>query len=121
MKETFRLTEFRMTEDHLKLMRRMYVWWQDCETGAPEVDPKRPYGNSNVYMDVADILGWSSETDDELHPEVELKAQRIHREMEIALHIALRTGEFRSGLYRRPTTYSTDWERVPEVLRCEFE
>lgn len=27
------------------------------EFGAPEVDPKRPYGNSNVYLYLAEILG----------------------------------------------------------------
>jgi hypothetical protein len=50
------LEVFTLTEAHLKLLKRANVGWQDCETGAPEIDPKRPYGNSSVYLDVAEIL-----------------------------------------------------------------
>lgn len=50
-------TTFTVTDDHLKLLRRASVGWSDCEFGAPEIDPKRPYGNSNVLGDIAEILG----------------------------------------------------------------
>lgn len=116
MKEAFRLTEFRVTEDHLKLMRRMYVGWQDSESGAPEIDPKRPYGNSYVALDVAIILGWvPPDTDDLPTHGLYERAKRIHREMEIALHITLRTGQFKAGLYRRSDYPTANWELVPEV------
>lgn len=52
---------FVLTEDHLKLLAKSYWQWQDCETGAPEMDPKRPYGNSDVAGDIREILGDSSE------------------------------------------------------------
>jgi hypothetical protein len=39
---------FKLTDEHLKLLRRFNVGWQDSESGAPEIDPKRPYGNSAV-------------------------------------------------------------------------
>jgi hypothetical protein len=51
------VTEFTVTEDHLKLLRRAYIGWDDCEFGAPGIDPKRPYGNSDVIGDIAEILG----------------------------------------------------------------
>jgi hypothetical protein len=35
----------------------MYITWDDCEFGAPACDCKRPYGNSDVYGDMAEILG----------------------------------------------------------------
>ena len=52
---------FRLKEEHLTLLRRMYVYWEDCEYGAPAVDCKRPYGNSGVESDIAEILGWDLE------------------------------------------------------------
>jgi hypothetical protein len=48
--------QFTVTDEHLRRLRRAYVWWDDIEFGAPGSDPKRPYGNSNVYGDIAEIL-----------------------------------------------------------------
>lgn len=39
-----------------KLVKNMCWYWDDCETGAPAVDPKRPYGNSSVDTDVLELL-----------------------------------------------------------------
>ena len=36
----------------------MFVDWNDCEYGAPTIDPKRPYGNSDVEHEIIAILGW---------------------------------------------------------------
>jgi hypothetical protein len=48
--------EFTLTENHLKLLQKMWVGWSTCEFGAPEIDPKRPYGNSDVIGDIHEIL-----------------------------------------------------------------
>lgn len=48
---------FELKEEHLKLLRNVCVYWDDCEFGAPAVDCKKPYGSSNVYKDMAKILG----------------------------------------------------------------
>ena len=48
---------FTVTDEHLRLLRRAHVTWVDAEFGAPEIDGKRPYGNSDVYSDIAEILG----------------------------------------------------------------
>ena len=45
---------FEIKPEHLKLIRRFCIGWQDCEFGAPEIDPKRPYGNSDVIQDMVD-------------------------------------------------------------------
>jgi hypothetical protein len=47
---------FTVTDEHLKLLRRTNVGWEDGEFGAPSIDCKRPYGNSSVYNDIAEIL-----------------------------------------------------------------
>lgn len=97
----------------------MHVAWQDCETGAPEIDPKRPYGNSFVPRDVAEIIGEAWPDENELSASAyEREAQKlgdrmmvIHREMETALQIILGhagaqvvTGNYRNvaGAYSAP-------------------
>lgn len=47
-----------ITKDHIKLLKRAYWRFDDCEFGAPAMDCKRPYGNSSVEADIAEILGW---------------------------------------------------------------
>ena len=49
-------TPFHLTQNHLKMLRGMFVGWSDCEFGSPEIDPKRPYGNSWVLGDIHEIL-----------------------------------------------------------------
>ena len=98
------VTEFTVTEDHLKLLRRAYVGWDDCEFGAPAIDSKRPYGNSDVIGDIAEILGTpgSGEIDDEagdIPDEDAARFTRLHGETATVLQIALATGEFRTGRY----------------------
>jgi hypothetical protein len=85
--------EFTVTDEHLRLLRRAYVFWEEAEFGAPSIDPKRPYGNSNVFGDIAEILDvpeteWAD--DEELNPslDAEWRFLRLHVETAIALKIA---------------------------------
>src|SRR5260370_27528521 len=52
-------TEFTVTEDHLKLLRHTSdLYWDPGEGyGAPFINPKKPYGTSNVLQDVTEIVG----------------------------------------------------------------
>ncbi len=107
---------FEMTENHVKLLRRMYVGWQDCETGAPEIDPKRPYGNSSVACDVAKIIGEPIQKDDDgyLNEKQSARLLRLHSETETALQIVLVTGAFEPGMYEQREEYITrSWAKVP--------
>lgn len=74
---------FTVRDEHGLLLHGMYVRWDDTEFGAPCIDPKRPYGNSNVLDDMREILGegWSDE---------DLGA--LHRETQTVLQILLTTG-----------------------------
>lgn len=94
---------FTMTDQHLALLREMNVGWQGDEFGAPEIDPKRPYGNSDVLDDMAEILGLDADADEDV-------LRRLHRETETALQIVLATGAAMPGRYRAPR-YTTDWQR----------
>lgn len=110
-------TEFVLTQEHLTLLRMAQVRWQDVETGAPEIDPKRPYGNSDVAQDVAEWLGWVREReplydlDARRRDELTDRALALHRETELALQVVLETQSFSPGVYRRKDDWSA-WERA---------
>src|SRR5262245_17189804 len=64
---------FTVTDEHLRLLRRAYVFWDETEFGAPGINAKRPYGNSDVYGDIAEILGlvhgdWQDEVEEDWPP-----------------------------------------------------
>jgi hypothetical protein len=92
---------FTVTPTHLELLRRMCVGWQDCETGAPEIDPKRPYGNSSVAADILEIFGEEYDREEGPTEEQERRAMVLHRQTEVALQCCLSALSFEPGLYRR--------------------
>lgn len=107
--------EFTVSGEHLRLLRRAHVFWDEAEFGAPSIDPKRPYGNSNVYGDIAEILDvpeteWTDEGPSP-HLDAEWRFRRLHVETAIALQIALATGEFRTGRYVRDKWDFSGWRR----------
>lgn len=107
--------DFTVTDEHLRLLRRAHITWDGAEFGAPQIDPKRPYGNSNVFADIAEILEvpeseWAGEG---LNPllDAEWRFLRLHVETAIALQIALATGEFRTGRHVRDDEWDGRWKR----------
>jgi hypothetical protein len=101
----------------------MYVGWDECEFGAPCIDPKRPYGNGDGVQDIAEILGIETPksfeqmdedgTLDTWYEEMHPKLYTLHRQTLQALQIVLCTGSFEPGLYRRARRYDArSWERV---------
>lgn len=114
---------FTLTEEHLALMRQMTVDWWNCEFGAPAIDPKRPYGNGDVVMDIISILEWPGapqDSNEPLDPVLEDRACRLHEEMQHALQIVLCTGKFRPGVYQLCDRYvCTSWTWVGEAPAAE--
>jgi hypothetical protein len=104
---------FQVKEQHIKLLRRAYVSWEDCEFGAPSIDCKRPYGNSDVYSDIAEIIGLPSpdiDNDEDFTPEQVAEMDKLHKETQTVLQIFLATGEMKTGVYTADK-YSIDWKR----------
>lgn len=120
--------------EHLRLIQRF------CEFGAPEIDPKRPYGNSDVYQDMIEILGlrelkegiyefelfgekWLLKGEDKYNLYLEgadegnlLKLLRkLHEETEQVLQICFTTQTFKVGIYETSSEYSDDWKRVNSI------
>ena len=116
---------FTVTEEHLKLLRRAEVRWDDSEYGAPAIDSKRPYGNSDVVLDILEILGLdkgtvtiggvTTEIDisdmDEPPEHLVAHCNKLHQETLAVLQIALSTGSFAAGTYEAKP-YSNEWKRV---------
>lgn len=117
------LTEFTVTEDHLKLLRRIWVGgWDDGEGygGAVYISGKKPYGNSAVGRDIAEILeapdeDWVCEDGEKAYPtdQAEARFMRVHVEAMFALQIVLAVGEFRPGRYQR-SEWDIDWRRTQD-------
>ena len=102
---------FVMTDEHIKLLRNFNVGWQDCEYGAPEIDPKRPYGNSSVEADIHEIL--TGETEYELTDDQRERYALLHRDTETALQIVLVTGSMMPGKYAKSHRYDRrSWRAV---------
>lgn len=95
---------FALKEEHLKLLCHAHVGWNDCEEGAPEIDPKRPYGNSSVHYDVADILGIKLDDEADDFDEKRHEMLRLHNETEDALQIVLQLQTFETGMYELVST-----------------
>jgi hypothetical protein len=113
------VTEFTVTEDHLKLLRHAWVDWDEGEGyGAPGINPKKPYGESYVERSIGQILDapdedWEFEDGQKasVTPEAEERFTRLHVETMVALQIVLATGEFRPGRYRREAAWTIEWQR----------
>ena len=103
--------EFTLKEEHLKLLKRMYVGWSECEFGAPEINPKRPYGNSDVIGDIHEILTGDTNSEN-ISDELYDYYNNLHYDTQIALQIAVRTQQFKLGRYRKTELYRQNWEFI---------
>lgn len=136
MKNIERTTKFIITENHLKLLKHLVVEWDDCEFGAPCIDPKRPYGNSDVIDDIAEIIGIKKDkktinydedeakeyediedyfSEAEWKDEVYDTLNKLHKEMQIVLQIIFVLGKIEVGNYVKKEEYDCQsWEKISE-------
>jgi hypothetical protein len=110
------MERFTLTQQHVDLLRRMNVRWEDdAYDGAPAIDAKRPYGNSDVWRDVAEIIGLAPTVDDEGETHwpqgTRDQCMALHRETEKALQVCLTAGTFKPGEYVADS-YRRNWRRV---------
>ncbi len=112
--------KFTLTQQHIDLVRNMYIHFDNqLYYGAPCVNIKRPYGNSDVLFDVYEIVHaheFEYDPDDEyfdadIDPDGSL--QKLHEETATALQIILCTGSFVPGKYEISRKYdSRSWVLV---------
>lgn len=107
--------EFELKEEHIKLLKNTYIRWDDCEYGAPAIDPKRPFGNSGRYTiirEMAEILGIPTFKDmdgeDTITEEQSDYLENLWRETDKALQIIIQTITPTYGKYTAER-YTKDW------------
>ena len=106
---------FLLKKQHIALLQRMNIYWEDdAYHGAPAVDIKRPYGNSDVWEDVAEIAGFEMFKDDngEKHflEGTRNKCLNLHRETAQALQVCLAAQSFDPGEYVADD-YRENWRK----------
>lgn len=103
-----RASTFEVTQDHLKLLRRLNVDW-DYDHRVPSFDIKRPYGNKDVVEDIARILEWEVfvDYDGEKHLSKDQyeRANQLHLQMEQVLQIFICMGNLTPGVYSKSEFY----------------
>lgn len=113
MNEDQDILEFEVLPEHIKLLSHMHVHWhspadeEDEVYGAPAIDPVRPYGDSDIFNDVANILGITPV--DGSFPQRHMQRMRLlHRDTALVLQIFLQTKRVRPGTYQRESS-NADW------------
>lgn len=110
------MKELIVTENHLKLLKNFYIGWEDTEFGAPCIDPKRPFGNSSAFSDMAEILGFEL-ADDEKQPEFYRKQcdslLKGYHELQDCLQILCTNLKLEPGKYVLKDEYDVkSWRKV---------
>ena len=108
---------FEVKDYHIELLRESYASWNDMESGAPSIDPKRPYGDKGVIRSVAKVVEKESELFDEIglrtgKSEEYEELYSIHEEMKTVLGILLDNPVkgIQEGIYER-RKYSGTWSK----------
>ena len=96
---------FELKQSHLDLLKETSIGWDDCEFGAPNIDPKRPYGNPDVENDMAEIIkmpkkGNWDRSEENWNDQAQEKLNDLHKETQIALQIVLHCQTFELGKYQ---------------------
>ena len=107
------MKRFEVTENHIKLLKEFYIGWQGCEFGAPCVDCKRPFGNSDVYSDMAKILGIKLPDEEENWQEYEKITENLNKgyqELQDCLQILCVNLCIEKGVYVCDD-YQTNWRK----------
>lgn len=109
--------EFVLRQEHIDLLEESYVTWDDAMEGAPEINPKRPLGNSGstFRQDVCRTLGYEpieGEYPNATFSEEDWQdARDVYDELDTALQIVLTCQTFEPGVFET-SPYGKDWERV---------
>jgi len=98
--------EFELKQVHLDLLKEAVIGWTKWEFGAPCIDPKRPYGNSDVFDDIAEIIKLDKKEcydfdEEDWKEECVEFMEDLHKQIQIALEIILHCQSFKLGKYKK--------------------
>lgn len=90
------LETFTVNSDHIRLLQRLNIIWDNSEAvlGVLSIDPKRPYGNTDIYEDISSIVSFptgliNNEDNEKYSPTEKLHMRALHLEMKIVLQILI--------------------------------
>lgn len=108
------MKEFFVTENHIKLLKSLYIGWDDTEFGSPSIDPKRPFGNSDVYGDMAEILGIElAEYGTEKYEKQIDSLDKGYHDLQLCLQILVSNLSIQVGKYIQTKEYdSSSWRKA---------
>ena len=94
--------EITIRDEHLLLLKKVKWIFLSGEYGAPAIDPKKPYGNSDVESDIMDILKnlHCSTCGHELNFDKE-ECAKLHYELQYVLEIITQLNTFELGTYKK--------------------
>lgn len=112
--------------EHLILLRNANVSDAGSYTGTPGLDPKRPFGNSDIEADMLELLlpdlyaRYRSELDtgdedlaEEMLGGLREDFRRLLAELTGVLQVCLDNQSFETGVFRRPRySFAESWERL---------
>lgn len=104
---------FKITSDHLKLLQQMSVGYDTC-TGynpVPEINPKRPYGDSCMYHSMGRILDIKPKNGMEFSESQLSHFDNLQEQTAVALSICMARQKFEEGFYGR-VGYGNDWKKI---------
>jgi len=117
---------FTITKEHLKLLPHLNI--DSVKEGAEAegmdfiyLDKRRPYGNSDVFKDMGDILqlkpkrpkgGWKIGEEIDFTEQQYDWMKKLHNEMRKVLQIMVVTGKAKAGTYMASDAYSDDWKLI---------
>ena len=94
---------FKLTMTHIKLLRRLVVFYDHSSMlGAPAVSKSRPYGNSAILDDIAEIVGMKKPNPGEgetWSDEQLMTLLKWHYETARALEVFLAAARIKPGIY----------------------
>lgn len=113
---------FALKDEHIQLITKFYIQEGYAEACPPEVNQKRPWGDSDHLYSMAEILQLLPQTDDPSEDfyddeQLQYELEELYSELVDALQIVLSCKTFEPGIYEFLSDYDfiTDgpgWRRA---------
>lgn len=94
------MNNFTVLPEHIKLLQATNFGWLDCEFGGLSMDCKRPFGNSDVFGDIAEILEIKIDEQNGANDQQQEYMYQLYSDLEIVLAIMIANCSLETGTYQ---------------------
>ena len=84
------LDNFKLEANQLSLIRQSVLWWDGAESGAPRLDPEKPFGKVDLFAQLGALLPGNSSEEDK----AEFYASMTHALGYFVANATLKPGEY---------------------------